>query len=278
MPLVKGLLITIFSLAAGIVVASAAGPLSAVKAGVKPAAIVTNAPPKQDTLLEIKKKAEAGDAQAQIVFGGEFARMQKYTMAEHWYAQAAMRGDPVGLFALADLYSSSRGNGTNTVKANTTNSVLLHKLAAAQGYGKSHMQLGIAYKNGIGVGKDAVKAYSHFKLADATPNREVYLNQLIAEMSQPQIDAAEKIVAEFKPSDFEKAFADLVFESVRISGIFGGSANRVAMINGKQFGEGQQVSVKIGGIDAQVKLNEIAADGVFVSFRSLERKIKPHRM
>src|SRR3954467_8577653 len=84
MPVVKGLLITIFSLATGIVVASAAGPLPPGKTGVKPAAIVTNAPPKQETLLEIKKKAEAGDARAQVAFGEEFARMQKYTMAEHW--------------------------------------------------------------------------------------------------------------------------------------------------------------------------------------------------
>jgi hypothetical protein len=228
--------------------------------------------------LEIKKKAEGGDARAQVAFGEEFERMQKYTAAEHWYAQAAMRGDPAGLFALAQLNSSSRGVGTNAVKANPTNSVLLHKLAAAQGYNKSHMQLGLAYKDGLSVRKDPVQAYSHLKLTDPTPTREVYLNQLIAEMSQQQIDAAEKIVAEFKPVDFEKAFADVVFDSVRISGIFGGSANRVAMINGKQVGEGQALNVKIGGIETQVKLTEIAADGVFISFRSFERKIKPQRM
>lgn len=274
MRLVKGL-VTMLGLAAGIVAASAAGPLSAVKPN---APAPTNAPPKKETLVEIKKKAESGDAKAQVAFGEEFVRMQKYTAAEHWYAQAAMRGEPAGLFALAELYVSSRGSGTNLVKANTTNSVLLHKLAAAQGYSKSHMQLGLAYKDGIGVRKDAVQAYSQLKLADPSSNRDLSLNQLVAEMSQQQIDAAEKIVAEFKPADFEKAFADLVFDSVRISGIFGGGANRVAMINGKQFGEGQQVSVKIGGIDARVKLTEIAADGVFVVYRSFERKIKPQHM
>ena len=275
MPLVKGLLLTMLGLAAGIVTTSAAGPLSAIKPNAPPP---TNAPPKQESLMEIKKKAEAGDARAQVMFGEEFARMQKYTMAEHWYAQAAMRGDPAGLFALADLYSTSRGTGTNLVKANTTNSMLLHKLAAAQGYGKSHMQLGLAFKDGFGVHKDPVQAYSHLKLADATSSRDVYLNQLIAEMSQQQIDAAEKIVAEYKPVDFEKAFADVVFDSVRISGIFGGGDNRVAMINGKQVGAGQALNVKIGGIETQVKLTEVAADGVFISFRSFERKIKPQRM
>jgi hypothetical protein len=266
------------SVALGVVAAPASAPIPA-KAP-KPIAATTPATAApQDALIDIKKKAEAGDAAAQVAFGDELARMRKFKLAERWYSEAALKGAPPALFALADLYSGSRGDGTNAIKANLTNAMTLHKLAAAQGFTKSHLALGLAYKDGNNnVPKDLVRAYTHLKLSDASQGRDAMLNQIIAEMTQAQTDEAEKIVKRFRPANFESAFADLVFDSIRISGIFGGGSHRIAMINGKQLNEGQQVSLNIGGLNAQVKLAEIASDGVFVSFRSLERKIKPQRL
>jgi hypothetical protein len=270
-------LLTMCNVALGVVAAPASAPIPATAP--KPIAATTPAAPAtQDGLVEIKKKAEGGDAAAQVAFGDELARMRKYRLAERWYSEAALKGAPNALFALADLYSGSRGEGTNAVKANLTNAMTLHKLAAAQGFTKSHLALGLAYKDGNNAPKDLVRAYTHLKLSDASQNRDLMLNQIIAEMSQAQTDEAEKIVKRFRPANFESAFADLVFDSIRISGIFGGGSNRIAMINGKQLNEGQQVSLNVGGLNAQVKLAEIASDGVFVSFRSQERKIKPQRL
>lgn len=275
MRVVKGFFVFAMYVALG--VAAAPGPTST--AAVKPTPAVTNSPaPKQDTLIEIKSKAEAGDPAAQIAFGEQFARMGRYKAAERWYREAASQGSPAGLFALAELYSGSRGEGPNMVKADFTNAITLHKLAAAQGLSKSHLQLGIAYKDGNHVRKDLVRAYSHLKLADATSNRDMLLNQTLTEMTQAQIDEAENIAKRFKPANFDKAFADVVFESIHISGIFGGGTNWIAMIDGKQVGEGQQIKLMVGGINAQVKLAAIAPDGVFVSYGSLERKIKPQRL
>jgi len=235
-------------------------------------------PPKQDTLIDIKKKAEAGDAKAQVAFADEFAHMQKYPVAEQWYRTAAVQGEPAALYALAELYEANHGVGANLVKANPTNAIILHKLAASLGYSKSHLYLGLAFKNGAAVRKDLVRAYAHLKLSASAGNREQQLNQVIAEMSQDQIDAAEKIVADFKPAKFEEAFADLVFEAVHITGIFGGGENRVAMLNGKPINAGQRIDLLIGGLQAQVKFDEITSDSVFVTFRSMERKIKPQRL
>jgi hypothetical protein len=230
-------------------------------------------PEKPDTLIDTKRKAEAGDAKAQVAFAEEFMRMQKYVTAENWLRAAAVQGEPTAIAALAELYEANHGSTTNLIKANPTNSIALYKLAAALGHGKSNFQIGMAYKNGAVVRKDAVRAYAHFKLAEG--NREQLINQLVTEMSQDQITAAEKIVADFKPAKFEEAFADLVFDAIHITGIFGGGDRRIAMVNGKQVNAGQQVALLVGGLNAQVKFDEIDSDAVFVSFQSHERKIRP---
>src|SRR5205085_10994576 len=138
-------------------------------------------------------------------------------------------------------------------------------LAAALGYSKAHLGLGMAYKDGVNVRKDPIRAYSHLKLSEANATRDQLLNQLVAEMSQEQVEAAEKIVADFKPAKFEEAFGDLVFENIKVTGIFGGGDRRIAMLNGKQLGAGQHVDLLVGGLEAQVKLDEVASDGVFVT-------------
>lgn len=235
------------------------------------------AAPKADTLVETKRKAESGDAKAQVAYAEQFMGMKKYSTAEHWYRSAGVQGEVAALYALAELYRATIGSGTNQVKANPTNVVTLHRLAAALGHAKSHYQLGLAYKTAQGVRKDPVRAYAHFKLSD-NPAREQHINQLITEMPQDQIDAAEKIVAEFKPAKFDEAFADLVFDSVQITGIFGGAGGRMAMLNGKPINAGQRVTLNVGGLQAHVKLDEITNDAVFVTFGSLERKIKPRRL
>jgi hypothetical protein len=233
---------------------------------------------KTDSLLEIKRKAEAGDAKAQFAFAEQFAAMQKFAAAEQWYRAAGIQGEPTAIFALAQLYQSSHGYGPDMIKANPTNVITLMKLAAGLGYSKAHMALGLAYKDGRDVRKDSIRAYSHLKLADANSQRDQFLNQLVAEMSQEQIDAAEKIVASFKPAKFDEAFGDLVFENIKLTGIFGGGDRRIAMLNGKQLGAGQQLALMVGGLEAHVKLDEVASDGVFVTYGSLERKIKPQRL
>lgn len=241
-------------------------------------ALASGAPPdKADTLIEIKRKAEAGDAKAQFAYAEQFMGMQKYAAAEHWYRASGVQGDTAALAALAELYRSNHGSGTNAVKANPTNVITLHKLAAALGHTKSHFEVGMAYKDGVGVRKDLVRAYAHIKLSDS-PQKDTRINQLVTEMAQEQITAAEKMVTWFKPKNFQEAFAELVFDSVRITGIFGSDEARMAMINGKPVDAGQKLNLNVGGLQAQVKLASISRDGVMVSYGKLERKITPQRL
>lgn len=232
---------------------------------------------KADTLIEIKRKAEGGDAKAQFAYAEQFMGMQKFAAAEHWYRAAGVQGDTAALAALAELYRSNHGSGTNAVKANATNVITLHKLAAALGNAKSHYELGVAYKDGLGIRKDLVRAYAHIKLSE-NPQKETRINQLVTEMTQEQITSAEKIVTWFKPKNFQEAFADLVFDSVKITGIFGSDAGRMAMVNGKPVDAGQKLNLNVGGLQAQVSLASISRDGVMVSYGKLERKITPQRL
>ena len=242
-------------------------------------AFASGAPPdgKPETLIEIKRKAESGDAKAQFAYAEQFLGMQKYAAAEHWYRAAGVQGDTTALYTLAEFYRSNHGSGTNAVKANATNVITLHKLAAALGHPKSHYELGLAYKDGVGIRKDLVRAYAHIKLSDS-PQKDTRINQLVTEMAQEQITAAEKMVTWFKPKNFQDAFAELVFDSVKITGIFGSDEARMAMINGKPLDAGQKLNLNVGGLEAQVKLASISRDGVMVNYGKLARKITPQRL
>jgi hypothetical protein len=241
------------------------------------AAAPSAAAEKGDTLIETKRKAESGDAKAQFAYAEQFMAMQKYSAAEHWYRLAGVQGDTAALYTLAELYRANRGSGTNGVKANLTNVITLHRLAAGLGHAKSHFELATAYKNGEVVRKDPIRAYAHFKLSDH-PQRGQRINQLVTEMAQEQIDAAEKIVTWFRPAKFEEAFANVVFDSVVITGIFGSENGRMAMVNGKPIDAGQRLTLNVGGLPAQVKLASISRDGVLVTYGALERKITPRRL
>lgn len=186
-----------------------------------------------DRLIEIKSQAEAGDTKAQISYGDHLNSAMKHAAAEHWYRLAAMKGDPTALCSLGELYHSSKGFGTNQVKANVAAALELHQLAALQGHQRAHRHLAYAYMDGKGLAKDPVRAYRHFKLTGKDAMAEQYMKRLILEMSQAQIAEAEAQAEAFKPVPFKTAFETLALDSLKLEGITGPGNQRYALINGK---------------------------------------------
>ena len=115
-------------------------------------------------LRELRLKAGAGDAQAQLDLGNVFFKgkelTQDYTEAEKWFRLAAHQGSAEAQYNLGLMYATGRG-----VAQSFAESVSWYRLAADQHLAIAELNLGVAYNYGEGVGKDEAEAVKWFRLA-----------------------------------------------------------------------------------------------------------------
>jgi len=109
-------------------------------------------------LEALRKKAEQGDAEAQLNLGtmygsGRDGAGQNATEAIKWLRKAADQGEKHAQNYLGIMYSQGRG-----VAKDEAEGVKWFRKAAEQGYAESQCYLGIAYLYGIGVSRDVKQA------------------------------------------------------------------------------------------------------------------------
>jgi TPR repeat protein len=115
-------------------------------------------------IVEIQKKADAGDANAQFAlaeaydFGKGAAQSDKNAFL--WYRKSADQGFAPAQNSLGFMYRTGKG-----VEQNKEQSVAWYRKAAKQVNAKAMFNLGTAYFNGDGVGIDDISAYAWFTLA-----------------------------------------------------------------------------------------------------------------
>ena len=112
----------------------------------------------------IRKAAEQGNAQAQTVLGGLFALGNgvetNAAAAVEWYRKAAEQGDGFGQYNLGLAYKW--GNGVET---NDTEAVKWFRKSADRGVDAAMLYLGYAYYRGEGVERDFSAAAEWFRKA-----------------------------------------------------------------------------------------------------------------
>jgi TPR repeat protein len=121
--------------------------------------------PKQ-TLEELKKAAEKGDAEAQYNLGVAYERgdgvPQDYEEAAAWFHKAAEQGHMWAQGLLGMMYYEGRGVAQDDARA-----AHWHRKAAEQGLAGAQGILGLMYYEGRGVAQDYVQAYVWLNLAAA---------------------------------------------------------------------------------------------------------------
>jgi hypothetical protein len=114
-----------------------------------------------------RKAAEQGNAQAQNNLGFVYDLGQGVVKDEveavKWYRKAAEQGNAEGQCCLGFVYSSGRGVVKDEVEA-----AKWHRKAAEQGHAVAQYSLALLYALGQGVYKDQVEAYAWFNLAAVT--------------------------------------------------------------------------------------------------------------
>ena len=113
---------------------------------------------------ETKKKAEAGDANAQDNLGSMYAKgegvLKDYAEAVKWFRKAADQGHADAQKSLGNKYYNGQG-----VPKNYAEAMSWWRKAADQGDANAQYNLGTMYGNGRGVPKDYAEAFKWFRLA-----------------------------------------------------------------------------------------------------------------
>ncbi|HEV8522926.1 MAG TPA: SEL1-like repeat protein [Terriglobales bacterium] len=132
---------------------------------------------------ELKAKAEAGDAKAQVALGRAYENgdgvPQNDNLAAVWYRKAAEQGDAEAQNAVGILYRLGRGGPKDHDEA-----VRWYRRAAKQGNANAMFNVGAAYYNAEGAPYDKIVAFVWFSLAgDVDPAiAEAALKPLLPEL------------------------------------------------------------------------------------------------
>lgn len=120
----------------------------------------------EKSFVELKKRADSGDADAQINLGRLYhdgqGVPQDYVQARQWYEKAAAQGNAFAQHAIGSLYANGRGVPQDYAQARKW-----YEKAAAQGLAKAQVALGALYYMGWGVPQDYATARQWWEKAAA---------------------------------------------------------------------------------------------------------------
>jgi len=126
----------------------------------------------QETVAEVRAKAEQGVAEAQFNLGVMYATGEGVpeddAEAVRWYRLAADQGDAFAQFNLGEKYATGEG-----VPQDDAEAVRWYRLAADQGHAIAQYSLGLMYGDGVGVPQDDVTAHVWLNLAASRSTGEV---------------------------------------------------------------------------------------------------------
>lgn len=129
----------------------------------------------EEKFAEMKRKAEAGDADTQVSLGYMYGQGEGIpkdaAKAVEWWQKAAAQGNAKAQTLLGWVYQSGEGIPKDAAKA-----VEWWQKAAAQGNAYAQTNLGEMHRDGEGVTKDAAKAVGWFQKAAAQGNAVAQYN------------------------------------------------------------------------------------------------------
>ena len=230
-------------------------------------------------IAALKRKAEAGDATAQVALGEALASNFHASEALTWYRKAAAQGSVAGEYDLGHTLLFGRpGIPQNlSVKPNPAEGIRWAFMAATNGYAQAYYDMATALREGYGVPKSLVEAYAWFKLyAGTLPGSilgRVYMNELALKMDTEALGRAEGLAAQFKAGHWHTPAALAIPEGdsrLKLNGITFNGKNSLVVINGKTFAEGEAASASVESGALNIRCLKIERDSVLISVEGEE--------
>ena len=122
-------------------------------------------------IASIKRKAEAGDAAAQVSLGDALASSFHASEALDWYRKAAAQGNVQGQYHVGDmlLFGAAGIPQSLAVQPNQTEAIRWTFMAATNFHAHACWNMGKALRQGLGVRTNLVAAYAWLSLFANTP-------------------------------------------------------------------------------------------------------------
>ena len=157
-----------------------------------------------DSITEIRRQAEQGDASAQYTLGFRYASgrgvPQDDAEAVRWYRLAAEQGDASAQLNLGLMHANGEG-----VLKDDAEAVRWFRLAAGQGDARAQHNLGVMYREGRGVLKDSAIAHMWYNIAGANgyENARESRDALERDMTRAEIGRATELARTCMASDYQ---------------------------------------------------------------------------
>lgn len=233
----------------------------------------------EPSLAEIKIAADKGDAEAQEKLGDAFVSRLDGKQSSSWYRKAAQSGRPTAQAKLGNqlLLRSRMGTGVKAAEREAMGAEALTwiRQAAVQGIPRAQADLGDVLLEGKIAKQDLVEAYKWGELASKGPASALETtvartvrDAAVLKMTPGQIAEAKKRVAAFVPG--ASVTNDFAVGQIKLKGINGVGAKRLALINNVNLAQGEVATIKLGERSVSVRCLEIRDSSVMVTVEGVQ--------
>src|ERR1051325_5385162 len=152
------------------------------------------------SIADLKKSAEFGDATSQLELGRAYFQQFEYTQALEWFRKSADQNNPDAQRELGILLLYGKpATKNNSVQPSPMEGVHWLSKAANQNHGMAMMELGECYRKGLGVKTNLVESYKWFLLGKEIKGvKPMFMDQVALKLTTAQIKEAEAMALKFK--------------------------------------------------------------------------------
>lgn len=225
-------------------------------------------------VAEVRRRAEAGDAAAEVAFGDILTSRMRHADALLWYRKAADQRNVSGQFHVGGtlLHGAIGIPADQNVKADPAQGLGWVFMAATNGNSAACADMSFALQRGVGTDVDLVAAYAWLKLrAESSGFIDGYrfeLNQLALKMTTAEVEHAKTIAAWFKAGHWQMPVIRVIPNGdprLKLTGIATGLKTPFAVINGHTLSAGESATIDLKVITLRLKCLKIEESSVVVS-------------
>jgi len=229
----------------------------------------------------LKRKAEAGDREAQLALGQALSTRSRPADALVWYRKAAAQGSAVGAWLAGELlmFGKTANEDDQRVVAKPEEGLALTYFAATNRNAEAWHNMSLALQRGLTGRTNNVEAYAWLRLyAEMNPvSRKRELDSLALVLSIEDLDRANDIAQNARKGRWPSYQFNREYKTdsrLKLSGVSVGGRVPMAIINRRTLAVGESASIVIKGETLNITCLEINQNSVIVTIDRAEEPVQ----
>lgn len=229
----------------------------------------------------LKRKAEAGDREAQVALGQALANRSRPADALDWYRKAAAQGSSTAAWLAGELllFGKPANEDAQRVVAKPEEGLALTYFAATNRNAEAWHNMSIALQRGLNGKTNNVEAYAWLRLyAEMNPApRKRELDTLALMLTVQELDHANAIAQNARSGKWPAYQVYHEYKTdprLKLSGLAVGGRVPMAIINRRTLAVGETASIVINGETLNITCVEINQNSVLVTIDSAAEPVQ----